>query len=189
MLTNSDAFAGLCNGHFLTKTPNACKTWDCTADGYCRADGVGSIVMKRLDDALADNDNILGVIPAAATNHSANAVSITHPHAGHQSDLYRQVMARAGIDPLDVSYVEFHGTGTQAGDAEEMESITNVFAPVKGKRRTSKQPLHIGAVKANVGHGEAAAGVTAMIKVLLMLQKGAIPPPCRNQNKHQPWLP
>ena len=189
VLTNSDAFAGLCNGHFLTKTPNACKTWDCTADGYCRADGVGSIVMKRLDDALADNDNILGVIPAAATNHSANAVSITHPHAGHQSDLYRQVMARAGIDPLDVSYVEFHGTGTQAGDAEEMESITNVFAPVKGKRRTSKQPLHIGAVKANVGHGEAAAGVTAMIKVLLMLQKGAIPPPCRNQNKHQPWLP
>ncbi|KAJ5412593.1 uncharacterized protein N7487_006952 [Penicillium crustosum] len=176
VLTNSDTFSGLCNGHFLTKTPNACKTWDSTADGYCRADGVGSIVMKRLDDALADNDNILGVIPAAATNHSANAVSITHPHAGHQSDLYKQVMARAGIDPLDVSYVEFHGTGTQAGDREEMESITDVFAPSKGKRRTSNQPLHIGAVKANVGHGEAAAGVTAMIKVLLMLQKGAIPP-------------
>ncbi|KAM5453561.1 Type I Iterative PKS [Microsporum audouinii] len=175
VLTNSDAFAGLCNGHFLTKTPNACKTWDCTADGYCRADGIGSVVMKRLDDALADNDNILGVIPAAATNHSANAVSITHPHAGHQSDLYRQVMARAGIDPLDVSYVEFHGTGTQAGDAEEMASITNVFAPIKGKRRPSKQPLHIGTVKSNVGHGEAAAGVTALIKVLLMLQKGAIP--------------
>ncbi|KAF3490694.1 ketoacyl-synt-domain-containing protein [Arthroderma uncinatum] len=175
VLTNSDPFTGLCNGHFLTKTPNACKTWDCTADGYCRADGVGSIVTKRLDDALADNDNILGVISAAATNHSANAVSITHPHAGHQSDLYRQVMARAGIDPLDVSYVEFHGTGTQAGDAEEMESITNVFAPIKGKRRTSKQPPHIGAVKSNVGHGKAAAGVTALIKVLLMLQKGKIP--------------
>ncbi|KAJ5697002.1 hypothetical protein N7536_007414 [Penicillium majusculum] len=172
VLTNSDTFSGLCNGHFLTKTPNACKTWDSTADGYCRADGIGSIVMKRLDDALADNDNILGVIPAAATNHSANAVSITHPHAGHQSDLYKRVMARAGIDPLDVSYVEFHGTGTQAGDKEEMESITDVFAPSKGKRRTSNQPLHIGAVKANVGHGEAAAGVTAMIKVLLMLQKG-----------------
>ncbi|OJJ96972.1 hypothetical protein ASPACDRAFT_33832 [Aspergillus aculeatus ATCC 16872] len=189
VLTNSDAFAGLCNGHFLTKTPNACKTWDCTADGYCRADGVGSIVMKRLDDALADNDNILGVIPAAATNHSANAVSITHPHAGHQSDLYRQVMARAGIDPLDVSYVEFHGTGTQAGDAEEMESITNVFAPIKGKRRTSKQPLHIGAVKANVGHGEAAAGVTALIKVLLMLQKGAIPPHVGIKTSINPGFP
>ena len=189
VLTNSDAFAGLCHGHFLTKTPNACKTWDCKADGYCRADGVGSIVMKRLEDAEADNDNILGVILAAATNHSANAVSITHPHAGHQADLYRQVMTRAGVDPFDVSYVEFHGTGTQAGDAEEMKSITEVFAPIKGKRRTAKQPLHIGAVKANVGHGEAAAGVTAMLKVLLMLQKNAIPPHVGIKNDINPSFP
>ncbi|OJJ40791.1 hypothetical protein ASPWEDRAFT_34272 [Aspergillus wentii DTO 134E9] len=189
VLTNSDAFAGLCNGHFLTKTPNACKTWDAGADGYCRADGIGSIVMKTLQDAEADNDNILGVITAAATNHSANAVSITHPHAGHQADLYRQVMARAGVDPLDVNYVEFHGTGTQAGDAEEMKSITEVFAPIKGKRRTSKQPLHIGAVKANVGHGEAAAGVTALLKVLLMLQKSAIPRHVGIKNEINPGFP
>ena len=189
VLTNSDAFAGLCHGHFLTKTPNACKTWDCEADGYCRADGIGSIVMKRLNDAEADNDNILGVITAAATNHSANAVSITHPHAGHQADLYRQVMTRACVDPLDVSFVEFHGTGTQAGDAEEMQSITEVFAPIKGKRRTVKQPLHIGAVKANVGHGEAAAGVTALIKVLLMLQKSAIPPHVGIKNGINPGFP
>ncbi|KAF2234159.1 putative polyketide synthase [Viridothelium virens] len=189
VLTNSDAFAGLCNGHFLTKTPNACKTWDCQADGYCRADGIGSIVLKRLDDAEADNDNILGVITAAATNHSANAVSITHPHAGHQADLYRQVMSRACVNPLDVSYVEFHGTGTQAGDAEEMQSITEVFAPIKGKRRTAKQALHIGAVKANVGHGEAAAGVTALIKVLLMLQKSTIPPHIGIKNDINPGFP
>jgi acyl transferase domain-containing protein len=189
VLTNSDAFAGLCHGHFLTKTPNACKTWDCQADGYCRADGIGSIVMKRLNDAEADNDNILGVITAAATNHSANAVSITHPHAGHQADLYRKVMARANVDPLDVSYIEFHGTGTQAGDAEEMQSITDVFAPIKGKRRTTKQPLHIGAVKSNVGHGEAAAGVTAMIKVLMMLQKSAIPPHIGIKNDINPGFP
>ncbi|KAH8726149.1 putative polyketide synthase [Phaeosphaeriaceae sp. PMI808] len=189
VLTNSDAFAGLCHGHFLTKTPNACKTWDGQADGYCRADGVGSIVMKRLDDAVADNDNILGVITAAATNHSANAVSITHPHAGHQADLYRKVMARADIDPLDVSYVEFHGTGTQAGDAEEMSSITEVFAPIKGKRRSTQQPLYIGAVKANFGHGEAAAGVTAMLKTLLMLQKGAIPPHVGIKTSINPGFP
>lgn len=189
VLTNSDAFAGLGNGHFLTKTPNACKTWDCEADGYCRADAVGSIVMKRLEDAEADNDNILGVVLAAATNHSANAVSITHPHAGHQADLYRQVMARAGVDPLDVSFVEYHGTGTQAGDAEEMKSTSDVFAPIKGKRRTSKQPLHIGAVKANVGHGEAAAGVTALIKVLLMLEKSAIPPHIGIKNDINPGFP
>lgn len=117
VLTNSDAFAGLSHGHFLSKKPGACKTWDCDADGYCRADGIGSIVLKRLEDAEADNDNVLGVILGAATNHSAEAISITHPHAGAQSYLYRQVMNMAGLNPLDVSFVEMHGTGTQAGDA------------------------------------------------------------------------
>ena len=175
VLTNSDAFAGLSNGHFLTKGHNACKTWDDTADGYCRADGVGSMVIKKLEDAEADNDNILGLILGAGTNHSANAISITHPHAGHQAYLYRQVLTRAGVDPMDINYVELHGTGTQAGDSEEVQSITEVFAPLM-KKRSKKNPLHIGAVKSNVGHGEAAAGITAFLKVLLMLQKGAIPP-------------
>ncbi|KAI9727729.1 MAG: Non-reducing polyketide synthase PKS8-1 [Chrysothrix sp. TS-e1954] len=175
LLTNPDGFAGLCNGHFLTKGHNACKTWDATADGYCRADGVGSLVLKRLEDAEADNDNVLGIVLGAGTNHSAQAVSITHPHAGHQAYLSRQVLRNAGIDPLDVSYVELHGTGTQAGDKEEMEGIIDVYAP-SAKRRRGDQPLHLGAVKANVGHGESVAGATALIKVLLMLQKNAIPP-------------
>lgn len=176
VLTNSDAFAGLSNGHFLSKTPNACKTWDREADGYCRADGVASVVLKRLEDAEADNDNILGVILAAGTNHSAEAVSITHPHAGHQAYLTRSILEQAAVDPLDVSYVEMHGTGTQAGDGQEIQSVAEVFAPLTGSRRRSpKQPLHIGAAKANVGHGEAVAGTTALLKVLLMLEKGAIP--------------
>ncbi|KAI1421559.1 putative polyketide synthase [Xylaria sp. FL1777] len=177
ILTNSDAFAGLCNGHFLSKTPNACKTWDSEADGYCRADGVGSIVMKRLEDAQADNDNILGVIIAAGTNHSAEAISITHPHAGHQAYLARQAINQAGIDPLEVSFVEMHGTGTQAGDSEEIQ------------RRSSKNPLYIGAVKANVGHGEAAAGITAVLKVLLMMQHNAIPPHVGIKNSLTPKFP
>lgn len=175
ILTNSDGFAGLCQGYFLTKTPNACKTWDSEADGYCRADAIGSLVLKRLEDAEADNDNILGVILGAATNHSAEAVSITHPDATAQSELTRKVLSRAGIDPLDVSYVEMHGTGTQAGDLVEIKSVTDVFAPTV-RRRSVNQPLHIGAVKANVGHSESAAGVTAMLKVLLMLEKEKIPP-------------
>ncbi|KAH8807225.1 putative polyketide synthase, partial [Xylogone sp. PMI_703] len=188
VLTNSDAFAGLSHGHFLSKTPNACKTWDSEADGYCRADAVASVVMKRLEDAEADNDNILGVILAAATNHSAEAISITHPHAGHQAYLGNLVANRAGIDPLDVNYVEMHGTGTQAGDAEEIQSVTNVFSP-STRRRSSKNPLYIGAVKANVGHSEAAAGVTALVKVLLMLQKNAIPPHVGIKNSLNPKFP
>lgn len=190
VLTNSDAFAGLGSGHFLSKTPNACKTWDSEADGYCRADGVASVVMKRLEDAEADNDNILGVILAAGTNHSAEAVSITHPHAGHQADLTRQLLNQAAVDPLDVSYVEMHGTGTQAGDSQEIQSVTDVFAPLTStKRRSSKQPLHIGAVKANVGHGEAVAGTTALLKVLLMLDKGVIPPHVGIKNSINPGFP
>ncbi|KAH6640304.1 putative polyketide synthase [Chaetomium tenue] len=176
VLTNSDVFAGLGSANFLTKTPNACKTWDCNADGYCRADGVVSVILKRLEDAEADNDNILGVILAAGTNHSAEAVSITHPHAGHQADLTRSLMDQAAVDPLDVSYIEMHGTGTQAGDLQEIKSVTDVFAPLTPtKRRTPEQPLHIGAVKSNVGHGEAVAGSTALLKVLLMFEKQAIP--------------
>ena len=188
MLTNPDGFTGLCNGHFLTKGHNACKTWDATADGYCRADGVGSLVIKRLEDAEADNDNILGVILGAGTNHSAEAVSITHPHAGHQAYLSRQVLRQAGVDPLDVSYVELHGTGTQAGDYEELQGITEVYAPLT-KRRSKDQALHIGAVKANVGHGESVAGTTALIKVLLMLQKNAIPPHVGIKTEINPKFP
>ncbi|KAF9889867.1 hypothetical protein FE257_006957 [Aspergillus nanangensis] len=169
VLTNSDGFAGLSRGHFLSKT-GGCKTFDCNADGYCRADGIGSIVLKRLDDAQADNDNILGVILASATNHSADAISITHPHAPTQAELYRHVLAQAGVCPLEVDLVEMHGTGTQAGDATEMESITSAFSASK-----RSHPLYIGSVKANIGHGEAAAGVMALTKVLLALQRNAIP--------------
>ena len=135
------------------------------------------MILKRLDDALADNDRILGVMLETATNHSANAISITHPHAQTQEILFKKVMDDAGKDPHDVNYVEMHGTGTQAGDGTEMRSVTNVFAPVSrtGQR---KKALHLGSVKANVGHGEAVSGVTAMIKCLLMLQKNQIPPHC-----------
>lgn len=116
IITDPDNYAGLGCGHFLSKT-GQCKVWDETADGYCRADGVGSVVIKRLEDAEADNDNIIAVVLSAATNHSAEAISITHPHAGNQKDNYRQVVDGAAINPLDVSFIELHGTGTQAGDA------------------------------------------------------------------------
>ena len=176
VMTNSDIFSGLSRGQFLSKTAN-CQTFDNDADGYCRGDGIGTLVIKRLEDAEADNDRILGVILETATNHSSNAVSITHPHAPTQEDLFKKVMDDAGVDPHDVSYVEMHGTGTQAGDGTEMTSVTNVFAPTS-RKGTRTKPLHLGSVKSNVGHGEAVSGVTAMIKCLLMMQKSLIPPHC-----------
>ena len=184
VITNSDVYAGLSKGHFLSPT-GGCKTWDEGADGYCRADGVGSVVLKRLEDAEADNDNILAVVLAAGTDHSAEAVSITHPHDLAQAHLYNQMVKRAGIDPLSVGYVEFHGTGTSAGDPTEMRSVTSVFA----NRQPRNTSLHIGTVKPNVGHGEAAAGIMSFIKTMLVFQKSIIPPHVGIQKGLNPALP
>ena len=174
MLTNPDIFSGLSKGQFLSKTGN-CQTFDNDADGYCRGDGIGTVILKRLEDAEADNDNILATILATATNHSAEAISITHPHAETQEALYKKVLDQAGVDAHEVGYVEMHGTGTQAGDGTEMTSVTNVFAPAE-RRRKPHQKLYLSSVKANIGHGEAASGVSALIKVLLMLRHSTIPP-------------
>jgi iterative type I PKS product template protein len=173
-MTNSDIFSGLSRGQFLSKK-GPCATFDNEADGYCRGDGCASVIVKRLEDAEADKDNVLAVILGTATNHSADAISITHPHGPTQSALSSAILDEAGVDPLDVDYVEMHGTGTQAGDGTEMKSVTSVFAPAH-RKRPADRPLYLGAIKANVGHGEAASGVTALVKVLLMLQKNAIPP-------------
>lgn len=139
-------------GQFLSQT-GSCKTFDNAADGYCRADGVGTVVIKRLSDAELDNDNVLAVILGAATNHSAQAVSITHPHAETQSNLYRKVLQQSGVDAFDVGYVEMHGTGTQAGDGTEMRSVTDVFAPACPSR-PANNPMYVGAIKvsSNIHH-------------------------------------
>ncbi|KAH1802323.1 hypothetical protein KXX36_006514 [Aspergillus fumigatus] len=187
VITDPDNYAGLGNGHFLSKT-GQCKVWDKDADGYCRADGIGSVVIKRLEDAEADNDNILAVILGARTNHSAEAVSITHPHAGAQKANYRQVLHQACVNPLDVSYVELHGTGTQAGDAVESESVSDVFAPSTPRRRPD-QRLYLGAVKSNIGHGEAAAGITSLLKALLVFQKNMIPKHIGIKTEINPIIP
>lgn len=177
-------FSGLSKAGFLSTT-GGCKTFRPDADGYCRGEGVGMVVLKRLEDALRDNDNIHSVICGWARNHSANAISITHPHAETQQKLYNKVLQQASMNPSDVGYVEMHGTGTQAGDSAEMSSVTSIFA----QRRNKNNPLYVGAVKANVGHSEAAAGVTAVIKASLMLKTGIIPPQVGMPGELNPAFP
>ena len=104
ILTNPDNHAGLDRGHFLSRTGN-CTTFDDGADGYCRADGIGSIVIKRLEDAQADNDPIYGIIGGAYTNHSAEAVSITRPHVGAQSFIFDKLLNESNSDPKEISYI------------------------------------------------------------------------------------
>lgn len=189
VLTNPDVTAGLDRGHFLSRTGN-CKTFDDGADGYCRGEGVGIVIMKRLEDAKADRDPIHGCILAAVTNHSAEAESITRPHVGAQQALFSNVLAKGGVQPKDIGYVEMHGTGTQAGDGREMASVSQTFAPwLPGDPRCRQDDLYVGSVKANVGHGESVAGVTALIKVLLMMQKNEIPPHCGIKTKINQTFP
>lgn len=185
ILTNPDFTSGLDRGHFLSRTGN-CKTFDDGADGYCRGEGVGTLIIKRLDDALADKDPILGVILGAYTNHSAESESITRPHAGAQRAIFSKILSESGVTSNTVSYIEMHGTGTQAGDATEMLSVLDTFAPPKSesrRARASNEPLYIGSAKANIGHGEAASGVSSVIKVLQMMRKNTIVPHCGIKTK------
>ncbi|MCJ1251163.1 hypothetical protein MMC30_008394 [Trapelia coarctata] len=172
IVTSVNNYKGLNAGRFLSPT-GACKTFDEQADGYCRGEAVASIVIKSLQQANADKDNVLGVIRAVSTNHSSNAPSLTRPHGPTQETLFRRVLDQAGLGPSDIDYVEMHGTGTQAGDSVEMNSVVNTFAS-SIERKT--HPLWIGGVKSNVGHGEAASGVTSLIKSLLMLREKEVLP-------------
>ncbi|KAK3370622.1 polyketide synthase [Podospora didyma] len=173
VLTNPDISAGLDRGHFLSRTGN-CKTFDDDADGYCRGEGVCTLIIKRLEDAKADNDPICGLILGAYTNHSAEAESITRPHVGAQKAIFEKVLTGADVDPSTVGYIEMHGTGTQAGDAREMKSVLSVFSD--GKQRSEAEKLYLGSAKANVGHGESVSGVIALIKSLMMMEHDTITP-------------
>lgn len=183
VLTNPDFTAGLDKGHFLSRTGN-CKTFDDGADGYCRGEGVGTVILKRLEDAQADNDPIQGIILGAYTNHSAEADSITRPHIPAQRFVFDKILNGSNLDPYSVSYIEMHGTGTQTGDAGEMQSVLQTFAPDTALQpRTAKQPLFLGSAKSNIGHGESASGVIGLAKLLLMMRNNIIPPHCGIKTK------
>lgn len=164
LFTSPYLYENLSAAHFLSPS-GATKPFDAGADGYCRGEGVGLVVLKKLSDALADDDAILGVIAGSAINQNNNCVPITVPHSSSQGNLYQQVADQAGIAPHEVTFVEAHGTGTPVGDPIEMESIRHVFG---GPRRSA--PLFVSSVKGNIGHLEGASGVAALIKAVLQME-------------------
>ncbi|KAF5485412.1 Non-reducing polyketide synthase PKS12 [Colletotrichum siamense] len=173
-------YAGLGCGGFLGASNTACKTFDAAADGYTRAEAVAVVVLKRLSDARRDGDIVHGVIRGIATNHSTDTNPITRPSTEAQKSLLRQVLQQSLRYPADVSYVEVHGSGTQAGDRAEVEAVAAVLGGRQRRRSSvlngSSRKLRIGSVKANIGHSEGAAGISALIKALLMIRHGQIPP-------------
>ncbi|KAL7795897.1 putative polyketide synthase [Trichoderma ceciliae] len=149
-----------------------CFTFDSRANGYGRGEGVGVVVMKRLSDAIRDNDTIHAVMRASCTNQDGRTKGITFPSKDAQIANIRAVYALAGLDFDQTGYIECHGTGTQAGDWQELQAISETIASV----RSVDNPIFVGSVKTNIGHLEGAAGIAGLIKGVLALERGRIPP-------------
>lgn len=156
----------------LSRTPGGCKTFDAHADGYVRGEGCGIVVLRRVQDAQRDGDPILATIRGSAINHDGLSQGFTAPNGVAQRNLLRKAWSVAGIDPANLGYVEAHGTGTALGDPHELEALSEALSQAKsGGRR-----VPVASVKANIGHLEGAAGVIGMIKIILAIQNGEIPP-------------
>ncbi len=149
-----------------------CKTFDARADGYVRGEGCGVVVLKRLQDALGDNDQIYALLRGWAVNQDGSSNGLTAPNGPAQQQVVQLALERAGVAPEAVQYVEAHGTGTRLGDPIEVNSLQSVLM----SNRSQDQPCWLGSVKTNIGHLEAAAGIASVIKVALSLSEKQIPP-------------
>ncbi len=149
-----------------------CKAFDAAADGYVRGEGCGLVVLKRLRDALADGDRILAVVRGTAVNHDGRSNGLSAPNGPAQEAVLRAALRDGGLSPNDIGYIEAHGTGTRLGDPIEIEALRAVLCG----ERPVESPLLLGSVKTNIGHLESAAGVAGLIKLILMLQRGQVPP-------------
>ncbi|XP_002741902.2 fatty acid synthase-like, partial [Saccoglossus kowalevskii] len=146
-----------------------CKSFDEQGNGYCRSEGCVSMLMMRSSNAKRVYST---VIHGGTNNDGYKEQGVTFPSGNEQKKLIHRVYKEAGIDPKDVAYVEAHGTGTKVGDPQEINAIVDVF----GKNRNKDNPLLVGSVKSNMGHPEPAAGLAAVTKIILAMEKGIIPP-------------
>ncbi len=186
-LWSQETEMALAGGVFLQATPGfyqisnragmlspkgRCHTFDARADGFVPGEGVGVVVLKRLQDALQDGDVIHGVIVGSGINQDGNTNGITAPSAKSQERLERSVYDKFKIHPESIQVVEAHGTGTKLGDTIEYDAITRSFRQETEKR----QFCAIGSVKTNIGHTATASGVAGVLKLLLSLRHRQIPP-------------
>ncbi|MBD2566542.1 type I polyketide synthase [Anabaena lutea] len=170
LILSSEATISLSHAQMMA-ADGRCKTFDAAADGYVRGEGCGVVVLKRLADALRDGDNIQGIIRGSAVNQNGLSNGLTAPNGPSQQAVIRQALAKAGVKPSQISYVETQGTATPLGDSIEVNSLKAVLM----EGREVNQPCWIGSVKTNIGHSEAASGIAGLIKVVLSLQHGEIP--------------
>lgn len=175
-------FIGFCKIKILSPD-GRCRSFDAAADGMSKGEGCAVVVLKRLSDALANGDRVIAVIKGSAINQDGRSNGLTAPNGLAQEKVMRMAIEKAAVETADVGYVEAHGSATPLGDPIEIQSLANVY----GRGRTSA--LSVGTVKANIGHLEAASGVASLIKTVLMLNKGIIPPQpnFKNPSPHIQW--
>jgi len=149
-----------------------CFTFDARADGIANGEGVGVVMLKRLEDAERDGDWIYGVVEGWGVNQDGKTNGITAPNADSQTRLQQEVYDRFGIDPAHIQLIEAHGTGTALGDPIEVAGLKAAF----GKYTRKKDYCALGSVKSNIGHCLTAAGISAFLKVLLALKHRQLPP-------------
>ncbi|PRT34002.1 type I polyketide synthase [Bacillus wiedmannii] len=147
------------------------KAFDAAANGYGRGEGGGVIILKRLSDAIKDRNEILGVIRGTGINQDGKSNGLTAPNGEAQEKLIRKTLTKANMNPLEVDYIEMHGTGTKLGDPIEVDAVAATY----GQGRSKDHLLKIGSVKSNIGHLESSAGVASIIKVLLSMKHDMIP--------------
>lgn len=152
------------------------RTFDAEGKGTSFSDGVGIIVLKRLDDAIRDRDQIYATVKGSALNNDgSDKASFTAPSVRGQAEVIAMAQADAGVKPQDVTYVETHGTATPLGDPIEVEALTLAFLGTDHGKGTAAKTCTIGSIKSNVGHLTAAAGAAGVIKTALALKEGTIP--------------
>ncbi|HKV17921.1 MAG TPA: type I polyketide synthase [Mycobacterium sp.] len=183
LLLSPAVFHGFDQAGALSPT-GLCHAFDADADGFVRGEGCGVVVLKRLSDAVRDGDQVLAVVRGSAINQDGRSNGLMAPNPAAQTAVLKAAYSQAGVHPHEVDYVEAHGTGTFLGDPIEARALGGVL----GRGRPADAPLLIGAVKSNLGHLEAAAGVTGFIKAVLSVQKGQIPANLRYQNPN-PHIP
>lgn len=156
----------------MLSTDSRSYSFDQRANGYARGEGIGAVVLRPLRDALKHNDTVRAIIRASGSNHDGHTPGITQPSYRLQSKLIVDTYRKAGLSMRHTRYFEAHGTGTAIGDPIEARAIANAFHNC----RDPTDPLYIGAVKSNIGHLEGAAGIAGLIKTILVLETGIIPP-------------